>query len=194
MKRGIVANPLSMESDLIVRDVLTPGYNHKWAEPEWVDRSRGQTEKRTKAHPAKPTKFVSGTICSGLMWRYVFVTVCLSAALYIQRDVRRKSDNTTFDLKWQQNITLWNTWIYLTSTKTLELKPLDIKPTYDSVSVAHQITHTPTCLDSLMLQGSSLTFDPAVKAVMARHRSCWRICGSIRVHFWENRTDKWLHE
>lgn len=41
------------------------------------------------------------------------------------------------------------------------------------------------CLDSLMLQGSSLTFDPAVKAVMARHRSCWRICGSIRVHFCE---------
>jgi len=44
-------------------------------------------------------------------------------------------------------------------------------------------THKHTCLDSLVLQGSSLTFDPAVKAVMVKHWSCWRICGSIRVHF-----------
>ena len=42
-----------------------------------------------------------------------------------------------------------------------------------------------TCLGSFVLQGSILTFDPAVKAEIARQRPCCRISGSISSHFWK---------
>lgn len=46
-----------------------------------------------------------------------------------------------------------------------------------------QLTVFPlTCLGSFVLQGSILTFDPAVKAEIARQRSCCRISGSINSH------------
>lgn len=45
-----------------------------------------------------------------------------------------------------------------------------------------------TCLGSFVLQGSILTFDPAVKAEIARQRPCCRISGSISSHFWKRQT------
>ncbi len=95
-------------------------------------------EKKIKASPAKPAKFVSGTICSGLMRRYVFVPVSLSAVFQIDsREWER--DNTQYSTSNGNRISLYE--IYITSTKTtsavrIELNSL-LKAACDWFSVAH---------------------------------------------------------
>ncbi len=178
--------------------------NHKCAEHEWVDKCRvkrwkiDKKGKKIKPSTAKPAKFVSE---NHMQWAYGKIRVCACKPVCCVSDRRtaiitertREGQHSPFLLKWQQNITLWNLHNFHKYNGCCQNRAYSLlKASRGNVSVTY--THTHTCLDSLMLQGSSLTFDPAVKAVMARHRSCWRICGSTRVHFWENRTDKWLSE
>ncbi len=56
---------------------------NEWTNAEVKLMKDRQEKEKDKASTAKPAKSVSGTTCSELMGRYVFVPVSLSAAFQI---------------------------------------------------------------------------------------------------------------